>query len=138
MMTRPVAMPTRHCNPPGRILDGGAQFDARPYCLHGVVLVRGRVAEMHQRGVAGAFADDAVQPRNRVGDALVVGADNIPPILEVDPIGKDRFPYQIADINVSCRRLSLVRVRRRAGLLVAGAAYKSPAWAHERAASCRM
>ena len=55
----------------------------------GIVLMRLRIAEIDQHAVAHVFGDKAVEAADRLGDRVVVGADQLAQILRVKT-GRER------------------------------------------------
>jgi hypothetical protein len=63
----------------------------------GIVLLRPRVAEIDQYAVAHVFGDEAVEPADRVGDAVVIGGDDLAQILGIELRGQRRRTNQVAE-----------------------------------------
>jgi len=85
----------------------------------GIVLMRSRIAEIDQHAVAHILSDKAVEATNRIGDAAVVGADQLAQILRVQKtrtterqfMNFSRFPAVLA-ITGSAERKNLLQMRR--------------------------
>ena len=83
--TKPVAMPTRVCrgaldfNP----LDRFDQLQPRPHRPLGVVLVGLRIAEVHEHAVAHVLRYEPAEALHGLGDALLIGGDDLAQVLRV-------------------------------------------------------
>ena len=92
-------MPTRTRNGSGAWSRPTASTRAKagPYRLLGVVLVRLRVAEIHQHAIAHVLGDKAVEAADRLGDAAMIGADDLAQVLGIEARRKRRRADQIAE-----------------------------------------
>ena len=68
----------------------------RPHRLLGVVLMRLRIAEIDQHAVAHVFGDEAVETAHGLGDALLIGGNDLAQVLRVHAGGKRRRADEIA------------------------------------------
>jgi hypothetical protein len=77
--------------------NGVNESKAGPHRLLGVVLVRLRVAEVHQHPIAHVIGDEAVEAGDRIGDAAVIGADDLAQVLGVQARRQRRRADQITE-----------------------------------------
>jgi hypothetical protein len=56
----------------------------RPDRPLGIVLMRSRVAEIHQNAVAHVFRDKSIEPGDNLGNGAVIGADDLAQILGIE------------------------------------------------------
>ena len=61
----------------------------RPHRALGVILMRARIAEIDQHPIAHVLGHEAVEPGDRLSDALVIGADHGTHVLGVE-LGRER------------------------------------------------
>ena len=74
----------------------------RQSCPHrpfGIVLVGSRVTEVNQHAVAHVLGDEPVKARDGLGDALLVGADDVAQVLGIKPRGERRRTDQIHECD---------------------------------------
>src|SRR5215472_4033957 len=57
---------------------------SRPDRALGIVLVRLRIAEIHQHPVAHVFGHETIEPGDRLRDAFVIGADHRTQVFRVE------------------------------------------------------
>ena len=91
-------MPTRTCERARAQRGRRTAVDEREPGAHrplGVVLVRLRVAEIDQHAVAHVLGDEAAEAGDRLGDAAVIGADDLAQVLGVEPGGERRRADEI-------------------------------------------
>ncbi len=89
----------------------------------GIVLLRPRVAEIDQYAVAHIFGDEAVEPADRGGDAMVIRADDLAQILGIELRRQRRRTDQVAEHHrelaalcaAGSRHWAGIRIRCRAG-----------------------
>src|SRR5215469_4547036 len=60
-------------HPEAQFADGPYQRQPRPDSSLGIVFVRLRITEIDEHPVAHVFGDEAIEPRDRLRDALVIG-----------------------------------------------------------------
>jgi CHASE2 domain-containing sensor protein len=82
------------CGEPADRLDDREPGAHRPL---GIVLMRLRISEINQHAVAHILGDKAVKAADGVGDAAVVGADDLAQILGIEARGQRRRTNQIAE-----------------------------------------
>ena len=68
----------------------GDQLQPRPHGALGVVFVSLRVAEVDQHAIAQMFGDESVKPAHGLGDASLVGGDDLAKVLRVHAGGEGR------------------------------------------------
>ena len=61
------------------------QFQPRPHCPLGIVLMRLRVAEIREHAVAHVFRDETAEALHSLGDALLIGRNDLAQVLRVHP-----------------------------------------------------
>ena len=86
--TSPVAIPTRACSFAGFDIEAADRVDCAQPCSHrplGVVLMRLRIAEIDQHAVAHVPGNEAVEPRDHLGDRTMICRDHLTQILGVQP-----------------------------------------------------
>jgi hypothetical protein len=76
--------------------DRGADRERGAHRPLGVVFMRLRVAEIGQNAIAHQFGDIAAEPRDRVADAGVIGAEDVAQLFRVEPRRECRRADQIA------------------------------------------
>ena len=74
-----------------------------------VVLVRLRIPEIDQNSVAHVLGDKPGEARDRIGDAAVIGADNLSQILGIEALRQRRRADQIAEHHSQLAPLGLRR-----------------------------
>src|SRR5262249_39990757 len=79
------------------------------YGLLGVVLMRSRVAEIHEHAVPAVLSDIPVKPPHRIGDLFLEGGDQIVDVLGVEPRRNRSFADHIANHD---RELALLKTNR--------------------------
>jgi hypothetical protein len=91
-------------------------------CPFGVVLVRLRIAKIDQHAVAHVFGDKTGKPADGVGDAAVIGPDDLAQILGVIARRQRRRPDQVTEHHGELAPLSVIGARwyRRCYQLLAG------------------
>jgi hypothetical protein len=67
-----------------QLADRFDERQSRPYRALGIILVRMRIAEINEHPVAHIFGDEAVEPGDRLRDALVIGADHEAQVFRVE------------------------------------------------------
>jgi hypothetical protein len=77
--------------------NGINESQAGPYRLLGIVLVRPRVAEVHQHPIAHVLGDKAVEVGDRIGDAAMIHADDLAQVLGIKARRQRRRADQIAE-----------------------------------------
>jgi len=80
----------------GQRADCGNDGEPRPHRPFGVVLMRLRIAEIDQHPVTHVLGDKAGAPGDGLGNAAVVGADQLPQILRIKPRRQRRRADEIA------------------------------------------
>ena len=73
------------------------QLQARPHRPFRVVLMRLRVAEIHQHSVAQIFRHEPAEAAHRFGDALLIGRNDLAQILRVHASGERRRSDQVRE-----------------------------------------
>ncbi len=68
--------------------DSTNQLQPRPHRLRGVVLMGLRIAEINQHAVAHVFGHEAAEAANRLGDAFLVGGNDLAQVLGVHAGGE--------------------------------------------------
>ncbi len=79
----------------------------------GVMLMRLRIAEIGQHAVAHVFSDEAALARNQSRAALVIGRDDAPHILGIEPRGKLGRADEVAEHHRELAALCGIRRRAR-------------------------
>jgi hypothetical protein len=79
------------------LLGTANQSQAGPYRLRGVVLVRPRVAEVHQHPIAHVLGDEALEAGDRLGDAAMIDADDLTQVLGIQARRERRRADEIAE-----------------------------------------
>ena len=86
--TIPVAIPTRTCSAPATVCEFRRGLDDGQPGLHGalgVVFVRLRIAEIGEHAVAHVFGDEAAVGCDQRRAAFVIGPDDRPHVLGIEP-----------------------------------------------------
>ena len=119
--TSPVAMPTRVCSEARRLEPGHRrdQLQPRPHRPLGVVLMGLRIAEIHQHAVAHVFGHEAAEAAHGLGDAFLIGRNDLAQVLRVHAGGERRRTDQVREHHRDLAALGGVlglrlRSRRRA------------------------
>jgi hypothetical protein len=73
------------------------QSQAGAYGLLGVVLVRLRITEVHQHAIAHVLGDKAIETGDRIGDAAMIGTNDLAQVLGIPVRCKRRRADQIAE-----------------------------------------
>ena len=83
--TTPVAMPTRVWSGAWvfRALTAADQLQPGPHRPLGVVLVRLRIAEVHEHAIAHVLRYEPAEALHSLGDALLIGGDDLAQVLRV-------------------------------------------------------
>jgi hypothetical protein len=76
-----------------------------------VILVGAWIAEIDHHSIAHVPSDKAVEAGDRVRDALVVRAQNLPQVLRIEPRGQGCGAYKIAKHNRELPALGCIRAR---------------------------
>ena len=112
--TSPVAMPTRVCSG-ARVLSRAHRCDQlqpRPHRPLGVVLMGLRVAEIHEDAVAHVFRHEAAEAAHGLGDAFLIGRNDLAQVLGVHARGERRRTDQVREHHRDLAALgSIVRLR---------------------------
>ena len=89
--TSPVAMPTRVCSGAGVLSVGHRrdQLQPRPHRPLGVILMGLRIAEINQHAVAHVFRHEAAEAAHGLGDAFLIGRNDLAQVLRVHA-GRER------------------------------------------------
>ena len=92
-------MPTRVCSgarglEPSHRRD---QLQPRPYRPLGVILMRLRIAEIDEHAVAHVFRHEAAKALHSLGDAFLIGRNDLAQILRVDAGGECRRTDQVRE-----------------------------------------
>ena len=77
--------------------DSTDQLQPRPHRLLGVVLMGLRIAEIDQHAVAHVFRHEAAEAANRLGDAFLIGRNDLAQVLGVHAGGERRRPDQVRE-----------------------------------------
>ena len=114
--TSPVAMPTRVCSG-ARVLSAVTardQLQPRPHRPLGVVLMRLRIAEIDQHAVAHVFRHEAAEAAHGLGDAFLIGRNDLAQVLGVHAGGERRRTDQVREHHRDLAALGgVVRLRFR-------------------------
>jgi len=92
----PDPAPHRRVCPWSQGSDRCAQFERRPDRLLGVVLMRRRITEEDERGVAEMAGDEPAVAADDVRDAVLKGADGLETVFEIRAVGSPRDADQLA------------------------------------------
>ena len=97
--TNPVAMPTRVCS--GALdfspLTACDQLQPRPHRSLGVVLMGLRIAEVHEHAVAHVLRDEPAEAAHGLGDALLIGRNDLAQVLRVHAGGECRRTDEVRE-----------------------------------------
>ena len=107
-------MPTRVCSETVRLQLGhrGDQLQARTHRPLGVVLMRLRIAEINQHAVAHVFGDEAAEAAHGLGDAFLIGRNDLAQVLRVHAGGQCRRADQVREHHRDLASLCLSRCIR--------------------------
>ena len=88
--TSPVAMPTRVCSGAAGLqpADRSDQLQPRPYRPLGIILVRLRIAEIHEHAVAHVLRYEPAEALHGLGDAFLIGGNDLAQVLRVHARGE--------------------------------------------------
>ena len=95
---------------PGHLLH---QLQCRAHRALGIVLVGPRIAEIGEHAVADVLGDKPAAAADHLGNAAVIGADDLTQILRVEPRRQRRGADEIAEHHRQLPPLGLVTARRR-------------------------
>ena len=89
--TSPVAMPTRVCSGTARLEPAHRrdQLQPRPHRPLGVILMGLRIAEIDEHAVAHVFGHEATEAAHGLGDAFLIGRNDLAQVLRVHA-GRER------------------------------------------------
>ena len=91
-------MPTRVCSETARLEHAHRrdQLQPRPDRPLGIILMRLRIAKIHQHTVAHVLRHEAVETAHDLGDAFVIGRNDLAQVLRVHASGERRRAHQVA------------------------------------------